>query len=50
MFSENCAYLGKIMGVDAKESSMIYKSPLGQKLTLSLDDITSVGDRVLVKA
>lgn len=50
VFSENGAYLGKIMGVDAKESTMIYKSPLGQKLSLSLEDITSIGDRVLVKA
>jgi len=50
VFSENGAYLGKIMGVDAKEATIIYKSPLGQKLSLNLEAITSVGDRVLVKA
>ena len=50
VFSESGAYLGKIMGVDAKESTMIYKSPLGQKLSLNLENINSVGDRVLVKA
>jgi len=50
VFSENGAYLGKIMGVNAKESTMIYKSSLGQKLSLNLEDINSVGDRVLVKA
>jgi putative membrane protein len=50
IFSENGAYLGKIMGVDPKESSLIYRSPLGQKLTVSLEEVTSVGDRVMVKA
>ncbi len=50
IFSENGAYMGKIMGVDPKESSLIYRSPLGQKLTVSLEEVTSVGDRVMVKA
>lgn len=50
VFSENGAYLGKIMGVDAKESTILYRSPLGQKLSISLEDVTSVGERVLVKA
>ncbi|VVC00096.1 Uncharacterised protein [uncultured archaeon] len=50
IFSENGAYLGKILGVDAKESTIIYKSPLGQKLSLNLEDVTSVGDRVMAKA
>ncbi|MEM2137999.1 MAG: DUF373 family protein [Candidatus Anstonellaceae archaeon] len=50
IFSENGAYLGKIMGVDPKESSVIFRSPLGQKLTLPLEDVTSVGERVMVKA
>ena len=50
VFSENGAYLGKIMGVDPQEASIIFRSPLGQKLTLSLEDVTSVGERVMVKA
>jgi len=50
IFTENGAYLGKIMGVDPKESSVIFKSPLGQKLTVSLEEISSVGERVMVKA
>jgi sporulation protein YlmC with PRC-barrel domain len=50
IFSENGAYLGKIMGVDPQESSVIFRSPLGQKLTLPLEDVTSVGERVMVKA
>ena len=50
IFSENGAYLGKVMGVDPKESSVIFRSPLGQKITLPLEDVTSVGERVMVKA
>ncbi len=50
IFSENGAYLGKIMGVDAKQSTIIYRSPLGQKLSLNLEDVTSVRDRVMAKA
>ncbi len=50
VFSENGAYLGKVMGVDPRESALIFKSPLGQKITLSLEDITSVGERVMVRA
>ncbi|MFA6489384.1 MAG: DUF373 family protein [Candidatus Micrarchaeia archaeon] len=50
LFAENGAYLGKIMGLDPQESTVIYRSPLGQKLTISLEDVTSVGERVMVKA
>ncbi len=50
IFAENGAYLGKIMGLDPQDSTVIYRSPLGQKLTVSLEDVTSVGERVMVKA
>ena len=50
LFLENGTYLGKIMGVDPKEYSVIFRSPLGQKLSISFEDVTSVGDRVLAKA
>jgi len=49
MFSENGAYLGKILGVDPRESSILYRSPLGQKLSVPFEDVTSVGERVMVK-
>ena len=49
MFSENGSYLGKIMGVDPKELSIFFRSPLGQKLSVALEDVTSVGERVMVK-
>ncbi|MEM4634050.1 MAG: DUF373 family protein [Candidatus Anstonellaceae archaeon] len=50
IFSESGAYLGKILGVDPKESVLIFRSPLGQKLTVSVEEIVSVGERVTVKA
>ena len=50
IFTENGSYMGKIMGVDPKDSAILYRSPLGQKLTVSLEDVTSVGDRVMVRA
>ncbi|VVC01894.1 Uncharacterised protein [uncultured archaeon] len=49
LFSENGAYLGKIMGIDPRESVILYRSPLGQKLSLSLEEVTSVGERVMAK-
>ncbi len=50
IFSENGSYMGKIMGVDPKESMIILRSPLGQKLSIPLEDISSVGEeRVLAK-
>ncbi len=49
LFSENGSYLGKIMGVDPKESTVIYKSPLGQKLSLPLEEVSSIGERVMAK-
>lgn len=49
LFSENGAYLGKIMGIDPRESLILYRSPLGQKLSLSLEEVSSVGERVMAK-
>lgn len=49
LFSENGSYLGKIMGVDPKESTVMYRSSLGQKLSLPLEEVTSIGERVMAK-
>ena len=49
IFSENGAYLGKVLGVDPRESSILYRSPLGQKLSVAFEDVSSVGERVMVK-
>ncbi len=50
IFSENGAYLGKVLGVDPRESSILYRSPLGQKLSVQFEDVSSVGERVMVKS
>jgi len=49
IFSENGAYLGKVLGVDPRESAILYRSPLGQKLSVQFEDVSSVGERVMVK-
>ena len=49
IFSENGAYLGKVLGVDPRESAILYRSPLGQKLSVAFEDVSSVGERVMVK-
>jgi sporulation protein YlmC with PRC-barrel domain len=49
LFSENGAYLGKVLGVDPRESAILYRSPLGQKLSVQFEDVSSVGERVMVK-
>jgi len=49
VFTEVGAYLGKIVGVDKKNSKIIVQSPLGQKIQLALDSIISLGDRVIVQ-
>ena len=49
IFSENGAYLGKVLGVDPRESAILYRSPLGQKLSIQFEDVSSVGERVMVK-
>jgi putative membrane protein len=49
IFEESGSYVGKVMGVDAKNSSLVVRSPLGQRLTIGLDSVTSVGDRIMVR-
>ncbi|MDE1797983.1 MAG: DUF373 family protein [Candidatus Micrarchaeota archaeon] len=41
-------YVGKVLGVDAKDGALAVKSPLGQKFTVSLQDIERVGDKIIL--
>ncbi len=41
-------YVGKVMGVDIKEGAMAVKSPLGQKMMVSLQDIERVGEKIIL--
>lgn len=49
IFTENGVYMGKIIAVAPREASIIFRSPLGQKLTVPFEDVASIGERVLVK-
>ena len=50
IFAENGVYLGKIIAVSPREASIIYRSPLGQKLAIPFEDVSSIGERVLAKS
>ncbi len=41
-------YMGKVLGVDAKDGALALKSPLGQKFMVSLMDIERVGDKIIL--
>ena len=41
-------YIGKVLGVDANVNAIAIKSALGQKVMISLDDVESVGDKIIV--
>ncbi|MCX6769326.1 MAG: DUF373 family protein [Candidatus Micrarchaeota archaeon] len=49
IFSENGVYMGKVIAVSPREASIIYRSPMGQKMTLPFEDVSSIGERVLAK-
>ena len=41
-------YVGKVMGVDLKEGALAVKSPLGQKMMISLQDVERVGEKIVL--
>ena len=47
--SEIGAYVGKIVGVDRRKGMFIIQTALGQRLTLALDDIVRISDKVIVR-
>jgi len=49
VLSEVGAYIGKIMGVDRKNASLVVQSHFGQKFSISLDSVASVGEKVVVR-
>jgi len=49
VLSDVGAYVGKIIAIDRKNALMVIQSPFGHKFSLSLDRISSVGDKVLVR-
>lgn len=41
-------YLGKVLGVDAKNASLAVKSPLGQKFVVPIDAVQRITDKIIV--
>ncbi|VVC03953.1 Uncharacterised protein [Candidatus Burarchaeum australiense] len=49
VLSEIGAYIGKIIGVDRRKGMLVIQTALGQRLTLALDNIVNVGEKVIVR-
>ena len=43
------AYVGKIVGVDKKRGVLIIQTAFGQKISISLENISNIGDKVFVE-
>ena len=43
------AYIGKIVGVDKKRGVLVVQTAFGQRINISLEDITNIGDKVFVR-
>ncbi|MCX8202530.1 MAG: DUF373 family protein [Candidatus Micrarchaeota archaeon] len=43
------AYIGKIIGIDKRAGTAIAQTPIGTKIPIKLERISSVGERVIVK-
>jgi len=43
-------YIGRIVGVDRRKGSLIVQTPLGQRLSYSLESIISIGERVVIRS
>ncbi|VVB73111.1 Uncharacterised protein [uncultured archaeon] len=47
--TEAGAYVGKIIGIDRKNGLAIAQTPIGSRIPLKLEMITSVGERIIIK-
>jgi putative membrane protein len=43
------AYVGKIIGVDKKRGVLVVQTPFGQRININLENISDIGEKVLVK-
>ncbi|VVB98327.1 Uncharacterised protein [uncultured archaeon] len=46
---ESGTYIGKVVGVNMKEGFLVVQTPFERKMNITIDDITSVADKVVVK-
>ena len=49
VLTEIGAYLGKVVGVDKKNNMMFLQTPLGHRMSIKLDEIEDVEDKITVK-
>lgn len=49
IITEIGAYIGKVIGIDKKAGTAIAQTPVGTKIPIKLERISSVGERVIVK-
>jgi len=49
IITEIGAYIGKIIGIDKKAGTAIAQTPIGTRIPIKLERISSVGERVIVK-
>ncbi|RLG19780.1 hypothetical protein DRN67_01775 [Candidatus Micrarchaeota archaeon] len=49
VLNEIGAYIGKIIGVDRRRSLLVVQTALGQRLTMKLDDIVQIGDKIIMR-
>jgi len=47
--SEIGAYIGKIVGVDRRKGQLVIQTAFGQRVTLALDAVVNVGEKVVVR-
>ncbi|MEM3455120.1 MAG: DUF373 family protein [Candidatus Micrarchaeia archaeon] len=49
IITEIGAYIGKVIGIDKKAGTAIAQTPIGTKIPIKLERISSVGERIIVK-
>ncbi|MEM3944978.1 MAG: DUF373 family protein [Candidatus Micrarchaeia archaeon] len=49
IITEIGAYIGKVIGIDKKAGTAIAQTPVGTKIPIKLERISSVGERIIVK-
>jgi len=49
VLSQIGAYVGKIVGVDKKRGVLVVQTAFGQRINISLEDISGIGEKVFVK-
>ncbi|MFA5077060.1 MAG: DUF373 family protein [Candidatus Micrarchaeia archaeon] len=49
LIGEGGSYIGKVVGVNMKEGQLIVQTPFERKISVMLEDISSIGDKVVVR-